>query len=494
VANRNAQWLIVIVLLTVFSVYVALPAEVKGVRPDEPICEEYAKDVRVDTRGVRCTESIILDVNSDFNPEINIRVTSSLGLDLVGGLRVLLEADAAPESYDLADLRETANNVSRRVNGLGIAEATVQVQGSNRILVELPGVRDRQQAVNTIQQTALLEFVDFTGLGGGQLEGQRILTTEQLRRSGAEALSDHIGNPNNGNQPFETAFTGAILQAASAQFGSTGAATPEWFIAFEIKSEFAADFARFTGQRVGQPMAIVLDGVVISAPTIQAELSESGIITGAFTETEATTLALQLRSGALPIPLKVVTGEEVGATLGQLSVMRSIQAGVIGVVIVLLFMLVYYRLPGLAADLALMVFIALNLAIFKLLPVTLTLAAITGFLISIGTAVDGNILIFERIKEELRAGRKLDEALEMGFNRAWTSIRDSNFSTIIICGVLFLFGQTPGASIVSGFAVTLALGLVLNLFTAVVVTRTFLYFITRLFYKSASERAWLMGV
>lgn len=173
---------------------------------------------------------------------------------------------------------------------------------------------------------------------------------------------------------------------------------------------------------------------------------------------------------------------------------RSIQAGVIGVVIVLLFMLTYYRLPGVAADLALIVFIALNLAIFKLLPVTLTLAAITGFLISIGTAVDGNILIFERIKEELRAGKKLDEALEMGFNRAWTSIRDSNTSTIIICGILFLFGQTPGASIVSGFAVTLALGLVLNLFTAVIVTRTFLYFITRLFYKAASDRVWLMGV
>lgn len=494
VANRNAQWLLVIVLLTIFSVYVALPAEVKGVTPSDPICEEYAKDIRADTRGVRCTESIIIDLNSDFNPELNIRVTSSLGLDLVGGLRILLEADAPADSYTLADLRETANNVSRRVNGLGLAEATVQVQGSNRILVELPGVRDRQQAVDTIQQTALLEFVDFSGLNGSQFQGQRILTTEQLRRSSPEALADHIGNPNDGNRPFQTAFTGAILQAASAQFASTGGPTAEWFIAFQIKPEFAADFARFTGQRVGQPMAIVLDGVVISAPTIQAELSESGIITGNFSQAEATTLALQLRSGALPIPLKVATAEEVGATLGQQSVARSVQAGVIGVVVVLLFMLTYYRLPGLAADLALIVFIALNLAIFKLLPVTLTLAAITGFLISIGTAVDGNILIFERIKEELRGGRKLDEALEMGFNRAWTSIRDSNTSTIIICGILFLFGQTPGASIVSGFAVTLALGLVLNLFTAVIVTRTFLYFLTRLFHKAASERVWLMGV
>src|SRR5690606_28592948 len=201
-----------------------------------------------------------------------------------------------------------------------------------------------------------------------------------------------------------------------------------------------------------------LDGVVLSAPTIQAELTTGGVIEGAFTQEEARTLALQLRSGALPIPLSVESAERVGASLGQESINRSLRAGIIGVVTVLMFMLIYYRVPGLAADLALGVFILINLAVFKLIPVTLTLPAVTGFLISIGTAVDGNILIFERIKEELRAGKDLNAALTAGFDRAWASIRDSNLSTIIICGILFLFGQTPGASIVSGFALTLALG------------------------------------
>ncbi|MBZ0294470.1 MAG: SecD/SecF family protein translocase subunit, partial [Anaerolineae bacterium] len=234
--------------------------------------------------------------------------------------------------------------------------------------------------------------------------------------------------------------------------------------------------------------------VVLSAPTIQAELTTGGVITGSFTEDEARTLALQLRSGALPIPLSVESTEQVGASLGQESINRSIRAGIIGVVTVLTFMLVYYRVPGIAADLALAVFIVLNMAVFKIIPVTLTLPAITGFLISIGTAVDGNILIFERIKEELRSGKDLNSALGMGFNRAWTSIRDSNLSTIIICGILFLFGQTPGASVVSGFAVTLALGLIINLFTAVIVTRTFLYILVGILHQPLVERKWLLGV
>jgi protein-export membrane protein SecD len=241
-------------------------------------------------------------------------------------------------------------------------------------------------------------------------------------------------------------------------------------------------------------MAIVLDGEVLSAPTINAQLTDGGIIEGQFTQEEAQTLALQLRSGALPIPLRVESAVRVGATLGQESVELSIRAGVIGVFVVLLFMLIYYRVPGIAANIALVVFILLNLAIFKLIPITLTLPAITGFLISIGTAVDGNILIFERMKEELRAGKPLMEALDAGFDRAWVAIRDSNLSTIIICIVLFFFGQTPGASIVSGFAVTLALGLVVNLFTAVTVTRTFLYLFANRAQTPLMSRRWLLGV
>jgi protein-export membrane protein SecD len=222
-------------------------------------------------------------------------------------------------------------------------------------------------------------------------------------------------------------------------------------------------------------------------------LPTGGTITGNFNEASAKQLALQLRSGALPIPLRVESTETVGATLGQESVDLSIRAGVIGVAIIFLFMIINYRIPGVAACLALSVFILLNLAVFKLIPVTLTLPAIVGFLISIGTAVDGNILIFERMREELRRGRDLDTAVDEGFARAWTSIRDSNVSTILICLVLFLFGQTPGASMVSGFAVTLILGLLLNLFTATIVTRAFLHLLLFIMRRPLEQRTWLVG-
>ncbi|NWF70689.1 MAG: protein translocase subunit SecD [Chloroflexi bacterium] len=499
--SRHVRWFVFILLLTVFSVWVSLP----------------------DTRGVQ------LDLNGDGLPDINFTVAQSLGLDLVGGLRVLLQAELPAGSYTVEDLRETANNVNRRVNALGLSEATVQVQGASRILIELPGVTDPEQAVATIQQTALLEFVDFGGVPNAQsLVGQRILTTEQLlvqqqrEAAAAEAPAQptaestplpttettaeatpadtaaptpaatetpRLPNPATG-QPFTTVMTGAGLQAAAAQYDTqTG-----WHIQFELTAEGGAVFGPFTASRIGQPMAIVLDGIVLSAPTIRAQLDTGGIITGNFTEEEARTLALQLRSGALPIPLRVESAETVGATLGQEAVRLSIRAGIIGIFVVLCFMLIYYRVPGTAAALALLVFVALNYALYKIIPITLTLPAITGFLISIGTAVDGNILIFERVKEELRNGRDLDGALQLGFDRAWASIRDSNLSTIIISSVLFLFGQTPGASIVSGFAVTLILGLLLNLFTAIVVTRTFLYLLVGLTRSSLQQNHWLMGV
>ena len=479
--RANIRWLVLIVLLTAFALRVSLPG----------------------------SEDLVIDSNGDGEPEFVLSAQQSLGLDLVGGLRVLLKADLPPGQYTAEDLGQTANNVSRRIDALGVSEATIQVlPGSGRILVELPGVSDPEQAVATIQQTALLEFVDFNGLGAQaqDFDGQRILTTAQLeiqqRRAlsqteieensdGAQAESINHVNPLT-RQPFITVMTGAGLQAAVAGFDQMSAGS--WLIQFELNEDGGAVFGPFTANSIGQPMAIVLDGVVLSAPVIQAELSTGGVITGDFTEEEARTLALQLRSGALPIPLSVESTAQVGATLGQESVELSIRAGVIGVITVLVFMLVYYRLPGLAADLALLVFIVINLALFRLIPVTLTLPAITGFLIGIGTAVDGNILIFERIKEELRSGKMVDEALGAGFDRAWTSIRDSNVSTIIICVILFLFGQTPGASIVSGFAVTLGLGLVLNLFTAVLVTRTFLHLFVSLLRGTQHQRRWLPGV
>jgi protein-export membrane protein SecD len=480
--SRHISWLIIILLICLFSGWVSLP----------------------ETTGIHW------DSDGDNTPDVNLNVRQSLGLDLVGGLRVLLTAELPPGSFTVDDLRQAANNVARRVNALGVTEPTVQVQGSNRILVELPGITEREAAIETIQQTAALEFVDFSGLGGQAqaLEGRKILTTQQVlieeqRQANAEAAAENgqaaedtaqttteeapLVNPNTG-QPFQTVLTGAELQAAVAQTD-----LGRWFISFELTPAGAQIFGPYTEAHINQPMAIVLDGVVLSAPVIRSRLDSGGVIEGSFTEQEAKQLALQLRSGALPIPLRVESAETVGATLGQESVNLSIRAGVIGVVVVLLFMLIYYRVPGIAADLALLVFILLNFAVFKLIPVTLTLPAITGFLISIGTAVDGNILIFERIKEEMRAGTDLDTALDAGFHRAWQSIRDSNFSTIIICAILFMFGQTPGASVVAGFAVTLAIGLIINLFTAVVVTRTFLHILARLLRQPLRQRAWLLG-
>ncbi|MBI1277196.1 MAG: protein translocase subunit SecD [Anaerolineaceae bacterium] len=528
----HVRWLILILLLTLFAAWVSLP----NTKASNVLDSCYNT-----TDNVKPSQGIHLDFNDDCKDDFGLNVKQVFGLDIIGGLRVLLQADLPAGSYTLEDLRNAANNVSRRVNALGVGEATVQVQGSNRILVELPGVTDPQQAVDLIQKTALLEFVDFSDVTNvQQYVGRKILTDEQLKsqqaRTAAEATAEAtqqatsdataeatqqatadataeataestqqavvpaatpttpveepgVPNPTTG-QPFHTVMTGSGLQSAVAQLDQSN----KWAIRFELTSEGGQVFGPFTGSAIGKPMAIVLDGIVLSAPTIQARLDSGGTITGNFSQDEAQTLALQLRSGSLPIPLRVVSSQTVGATLGQESVNLSIRAGVVGVIIILAFMLINYRVPGIAASLALLVFIVLNLAMFKLIPVTLTLPAIVGFLISIGTAVDGNILIFERMREEQRTGKDVDTAVDEGFTRAWTSIRDSNLSTILISGVLFLFGQTPGASAVSGFAVTLALGLFINLFTAIIVTRTFLHIILAITRGAVKERPWLMGV
>lgn len=512
--SSHYRWLGFIVVLVAISLWIALP------EPEKPafLLRGYDQEALAECLQLAGSDETAIAVcDEKHGGEFDYHQ----GLDLVGGLRVLLEAELPKDAYSESDLREAANNVERRVNALGLAEATVRVQGSSRILVELPGVTDRQQAISTIQQTALLEFVDFGGLGRevDNLVGRYILTDQQVEiQQAREALAaeestvdpeateeavppadsidvegiQRLVHPRTG-EPFTTVMTGAGLAGARAEPDPRSNA---WYISFEINTSDAggSTFGAYTGSRIGEPMAIVLDGLVLSAPTIQAALPTGGQITGNFTDEEAKTLALQLRSGALPIPLRVQSATQVGATLGQESVELSIGAGIVGVIVILSFMLIYYRVPGISADFALIVFMLLNIAAFKLLPVTLTLPAITGFLISVGTAVDGNILIFERLKEELRDGKALNDALDSGFDRAWTSIRDSNTSTIIICGILFLFGQTPGASIVSGFAITLALGLILNLFTAVIVTRTFLYVIIHYTHDFVSQRRWLLGV
>ncbi|HEX7557265.1 MAG TPA: protein translocase subunit SecD, partial [Leptolinea sp.] len=226
----------------------------------------------------------------------------------------------------------------------------------------------------------------------------------------------------------------------------------------------------------GDYLEIVLDNRVISNPTVNNAITEGkGQISGNYTVDSANELMVQLKYGSLPIPFKVVQSQSVGATLGQDSIRKSVTAGIIGLIMIILFMILSYRLPGILASLALAVYTLLTLALYKLIPVTLTLPGIAGFILSIGVAVDANILIFERMKEELRSGRTLHQAIDLGWSRAWTSIRDSNITTLISCVILFWFGSAFGASMVKGFALTLALGVLVSLFTAIIVTRTFLH-------------------
>jgi len=290
---------------------------------------------------------------------------------------------------------------------------------------------------------------------------------------------------------YHTVLTGSDLKSAQVEFDGQGLPV----IAFELNSEGARIFAEHTAANVNRYLAIVLDKAIVSCPRIESAIPEGrGVITGQFTVQEARAMVLQLRYGSLPIPLRIIDTRAVGPTLGQDSVDKSIRAGIIGLIAVLLFMLIYYRLPGALADLALIIYAVITLALYKLIPVTLTLPGIAGFLLSMGMAVDANILIFERMREELRAGRTLQRAIDAGFRRAWTSIFDSAVSTWITCLILWLFGNSFGASVVKGFAVTLALGVLISMFTAVTVTRTFVHTTFGFTGERLREKEWWLGV
>lgn len=286
-------------------------------------------------------------------------------------------------------------------------------------------------------------------------------------------------------QIWHTVMTGSDLKTAVVSL-----VTGQYEVSFELTSTGAQIFKDFTSTHIGQVLAIVLDKKIISAPSINDTIPDGkGVISGNFTRDTANQLAVQLRYGALPIPLKIVESNSVGPTLGQDSLRRSLMAGGIGLGLVIIFMAVYYRLPGLVADLALLTYALIAYALFRFIPITLTLPGIAGFVLSIGMAVDANVLIFERLKEELRAGRSLRTAIDLGWRRAWYSIRDSNLSTLITCFILYYFGLTFGASIVKGFSLTLAMGVLVSLFTAIIVTRTFLHLILDN-VKSAEHPKW----
>jgi len=416
------------------------------------------------------------------------------GLDLRGGTQVLLQArPAADQRITAADMEAAKVIVERRVNALGLTEPLVQLQGENRVIVEMPGVDDPDQAVQTLKNTGQLEFVEIGSSSAPQYprieQGVYVRTTNN-DRTPTESELGKTTHPYP-DVVFKTVMTGRDLKNATVvldQYGKPG-------ISFELTSSGGQIFGDYTRAHVGDILAIILDNVVLSAPRIQGVIPDGrGEITGSFTRAEADSLAVQMRYGALPVPLEVVNRRTIGATLGADSVQASITAGLIGLATVLFFMVVYYRLPGLMAALALVIYALLNLAMYKLIPITLTLPGITGFLLSTGMAVDANILIFERMKEELRWGRPLRSALEAGFSRAWTSIFDSNFSTLITCAILIMFGRTFGAQAVLGFALNLAIGVIISMFTAVTVTRTFLRAIFQGERSEAlREKRWVLG-
>ena len=418
-----------------------------------------------------------------------------LGLDLRGGMQVLL-APAAGTVVDKQALEDTAQILETRANALGVSENNFQVAGDNYILAEFPGLTNTEDVIATIKQTGLLEFVDA---GTNYLPDGTIINTDN-------GLAQPVANDGSvtptvtaegtiepADYVFHTVMTGAGIENVSVELDQTN----KYAIGFNVAADSKDLFKEYTStmynlkQTSGQNqyLAIVLDKKVISCPFIGASIDGSGVISGNFTVDTANDLAVTLRYGRLPASVEVVETRIIGPTLGEDSLNKSLLAGAIGFAIVILFMLIYYRLPGAVAVLGIAIYAGLTFALFKLIPVTLTLPSIAGFLLSTGSALDANILIFERLKEELRNGRSLQQSIDMGWKRAWPSIRDSNIATIITSIILFWFGSAFGATIVKGFALTLALGVIVSLFTAIVVTRNFLSIVIK-FINPARHQKW----
>jgi preprotein translocase subunit SecD len=431
----------------------------------------------------------------DFAPNntfLGRDVSTRQGLDLQGGIQVLLRAEESAQEITREEMQTAAGVIERRVNALGVGETVVQLSGEDRIIVELPGVEDPEQAIETLRGTGRLEFIDSQG----QFlpEGQLVLTTNApdipravlantLGITDTESITDATAllPPNVTETIYPSITDGADLDTSQVQpVMSQGGISSEPAVSFAFLGDSASSLANFTANNVGQPMCIVLDHQVVSCPRIQSPLTDgSGIITTNSLD-DRERIFNQLKFGALPVALQVETSRTVSATLGEQSVDASIIAGIVGLSTVAVFMILYYRLPGVIAVIALLIYTALNFALYRLIPVTLTLPGIAGFILSIGLAVDANVLIFARLKEELRRKRSLGSAVEAGFNEAWSAIRDSSVSTLITSAILWLFGNSFGVSLIKGFAITLGLGVVLSLFTAVVVTRTLLRLIVPL--------------
>ncbi|MEO8457713.1 MAG: protein translocase subunit SecD [Chloroflexota bacterium] len=477
--RHRSTWplLIFIAVLTVFSVLVVWPGYPKNYLPD----------------AISYPEGPILDVGNN---------AMRLGLDLKGGTYLLTEANlsALPPDRDPDEAMDAVKSLmENRVNEFGVSETEVTREGRNRIAIQVPGIAP-DQARDLIGRTALLHFEEptrdatgnvvckaddgttFTVPGAGTTSG----LTDTVDANG-NSIKSCAGNGQTGTVLWKPAtgtvngqqreLTGAQVNGATAQ--ATLSSGSGWIVALSLNGEGNNLFSEISGRLSGgYPLGIFLDDQMISAPAVTSQITGQTVQIENISEDEAKNLSKLISAGALPVPLTTIQATEVDATLGERTLVRAVQAGLIGIIVVMLFMILYYRVPGLLAALSLFTYISVVMMVFKLGPligpVTITLAGIAGFVLSVGMAVDANILVFERLKEELRAGRALPQAIEHGFDRAWSSIRDSNMSTLITCGILYWFGDQFNAQLVKGFAITLAIGVLISLFSAITVTRTLL--------------------
>ncbi len=422
-----------------------------------------------------------------------------LGLDLQGGVNLVYQADLTDVADSAGAMSGLRDVIERRVNMFGVSEPVVQIQGDDRLIVELPGVTDVQQAIQMIGQTPYLEFDEQRTADESQpiLDKIKELQDAQAKGEDITTIADwQLALQNPYFKP--TDLTGKYLTKATVIFDQT---TYKPQIQLQFNDEGAKLFEEITGRNIQKPIAILLDGSSIIdtngdgkidnqdsyAPVVQDKISGGkAVITGDLSTQTANSIASRLNSGALPVKIgSPISQETVGPTLGSVSLQKSLVAGLYGLLAVAIFMVVFYRFPGLLASLALVIYVAIVLAIFKLIPVTLTLAGIGGFILSIGMAVDANILIFARMKEEIKSGKGLSSAIDEGFKRAWPSIRDSNFNSLIVCAILF----SVATSFIKGFAFTLALGILVSLFSAIFITRIFL----QVFIGKWAEKAkWIL--
>lgn len=393
-------------------------------------------------------------------PHFNIDIPFRLGLDLLGGAHLIYQADLsqiAPQDRESV-MEGVRDVIERRVNVFGITEPLVQVSSKDRLIVELAGITDLQAAIDLVQETPILEFKEERD----PAETQIILAAQQ-------------NNQRLGEDPFfiATELSGRHLKSARVEFGTGGSqgSVNQAVVSLELNDEGAKLFEEITARNIGKRLGIYIDGIPETLPVVQSVIAGGrAIISGDMTIEEARVLASRLQAGALPVPIKLISQQTVSASLGQESLDKSLFAALVGLILVSIFMVVYYRFSGVVAVWALIIYVIAVLAVYKILPVTITLAGIAGFILSLGMAVDANILIFARMNEELRKGEPLNRALHNGFSRAWLSIRDSHVTTLI--GAMFLFMFTT--SIVKGFALTLGIGVLMSLLTATVITRSFL--------------------